>query len=123
VAEWSFETIQLLKRRPLKKIYGKVHDSAGAPIQKALIEIYPLETAGLSRGKPALGAKPPRTRVAACRADGGGNFCFPGLKPGKYIVAVTGGPGFCKTELIVRLKPGGKGVKDRAIDVALEVGK
>ena len=122
-AEWSFETIRILQKKPVTRINGIVHDAAGAAMPNALVEIYAASREKDSKGRTNAGVESLQPRLAACKTDKDGSFCFLNTKAGKYIVSVTSGTGFCKTEIIVDLKVGNKGPKDKPLDVTLEVGK
>ena len=121
-AEWSFETIQIQVKEPVKRISGTVRDATGAVIPNALVEIYTAsETMDMER-KSKIEMSPSPLRIAACKTDKDGGYCFVNTKSGNYTVSVTAGQGFCKTEIVVNLRIGNK-LKESLPDIILEVGK
>jgi len=121
-AEWSFETIQIRVKESVKRISGTVRDATGAVIPDALVEIYPASEAMDMERKSKIEMRPSPLRIAACKTDNDGGYCFVNTKSGKYTVSVTAGRGFCKTEIVVNLRIGNK-LKESLPDIILEVGK
>src|ERR1044072_3477662 len=83
---------------PLKRIQGKVVAPNEEPVEGALFEVF---TNDGSTGTPTSQKE---QRVAACRVGEKGKFCFDGLKPGKYILAI-GRQAFNITFFSVTLDP------------------
>lgn len=95
----------------VKEIRGRVVDAAESPYADALIEVY---------GHPELDLDE-RKRVAACWTGANGEFCFEGLKPGRYELRGSCVSGFDAGHTIVTLTPKERNASKGEILVTLNV--
>lgn len=79
---WGHIATQEKETRAVKKVYGVVHDPLGGRLEDALVEVF------ADDGTDVTPTSDSKKRVAACITGEKGKFCFDGLKPGKYILAV-----------------------------------
>jgi hypothetical protein len=118
-AIWVFDTIQIINRQPIKRIYGKVTDSSGAAVPGSLVEIYPV--ASNNKNETTKNKESEIERIAACRPMQDGSFCFTGIKPGKYNVVCTA-KDFRRTIVTVVLNPNSSKSSNEPLAVELQVG-
>jgi hypothetical protein len=118
-AIWVFETIQIITRQPIKRIYGKLTDSTGEAISGSLVEIYPV--AGDNKTEKTKNEVSEIDRIAACRPTEDGFFCFTGIKSGKYNIVCTA-KDFCRTIVTVILNPNSSKSSNKPLDIGLQVG-
>jgi hypothetical protein len=81
-----------LEEQRVKMIHGQVFIAGSTPIlavDDALVEVftYPESVAGLKLWSAERERK--QKRVAACKTGENGEFCFTGLRPGRYELRVS----------------------------------
>ena len=101
--------------RAVKKVRGVVLDPVGGRLEDALVEVFADDGASDSPTSDS------HKRVAACVTGEKGEFCFDGLKPGKYILAV-GHRGFIITFMKLNLDPRGRRSSGKRLNVTLAPG-
>ena len=110
---WGHIANQYEEERPVRSIHGTVRNPVDYPIEGALVEVLPDD------GKDSTPTSNSHRRVAACRVGADGKFCFTGVKPGKYILAV-GAQGFNISFVSVTLSPKNRRSSGKGIQVSLE---
>jgi protocatechuate 3,4-dioxygenase beta subunit len=112
---WGRIATQEKETRAVKKVYGVVHDPLGGRLEDALVEVF------ADDGTDVTPTSDSKKRVAACITGEKGKFCFDGLKPGKYILAV-GCQGFNITFIKLILDSKGRRSSSKPLDVELALG-
>ena len=112
---WGHMANEQAEESPRKHIQGKVVAPNEDPVEGALVEVF--NDDGSNRNPTSQ----KQQRVAACKVGEKGKFCFDGLKPGKYILAV-GSRGFNITFFSVTLDPGHKKSSNKSLTVELQLG-
>ena len=112
---WGHIASAYEEERPVRSIRGTVRDPLDAPIEGALVEVF------ADNGKDRTPTSSTHTRVAACRVHDDGKFCFTGIKPGKYILAV-GARGFNISFISITLNPKNRTSSGKGLQVNLQLG-
>jgi protocatechuate 3,4-dioxygenase beta subunit len=112
---WGHIATEVQEKRPVKKLHGIIHDALGERLENALVEVF------ADDGTEITPTSDSNIRVAACLTGEKGKFCFDGLKPGKYILAV-GHQGFNITFIKLTLDPKGRRSSGKPLEVSLELG-
>ena len=112
---WGHMANEQSEESPLKGIKGKVVAPNEEPVEGALVEVFNDD------GSTRTPTSQKQQRVAACRVGEKGKFCFNGLKPGKYILAI-GHQGFNITFFSVTLNPSHKKSSNKSLIVELQLG-
>jgi hypothetical protein len=112
---WEHIATQEEEARTVKKVHGVVRNPLGERLDDALVEVF------ADDGTEDTPTSPKNRRVAACVTGEKGKFCFDGLKPGKYILAV-GRQGFNITFIKLNLDPKGRRNSGKPLDVSLALG-
>jgi len=94
------------EKKGYRVLAGVVVRPDGKPLAEALVEVFTKPEYLLSEKTYAMG-KPGQRRIAACRTNVDGKFCFSGLKSGKYELrsSSNGSPGWNVSQIYVVVDP------------------
>jgi len=112
---WGHMARDYSLQTPRQSIQGKVLDPRGDPVYGALVEVF------ADDGTDRTPTSQKRQRVMACKVGENGRFCFKGLRPGKYILAI-GSNGFNISFISVVLDPKNPTSSNKSIKINLELG-
>jgi len=113
------QAVVVVGQRPYRQLYGQVEGGAGA-LPGVLVEVFANPEYLLGDPLKFNTEKQNRRRIAACLTAEDGRFCFRELKPGKYELRASLGPGWDVTQVYVVLDPA-KGQK-KPMKLTLVVG-
>jgi hypothetical protein len=94
------DTLLIKEKKLYKQIKGKVFinvDVEGDIIEGALVEIFEYSKSSVTH----VG----ELRIAACKTDDSGSFCFSNLPKGKYVIVISLDEGWTTTYIIVNVDP------------------
>jgi Carboxypeptidase regulatory-like domain len=113
-----------VERRSYRQLRGTVRDPNGNPVKEALIEVFthpeyllidkPIDKRGRSNQR----------RIAACRTDVDGKFCFVGLPAGKYELRSSSddtATGWNVSQMYVVVNPKGHRKKELTVEMTLGI--
>lgn len=112
---WGHTANSYEEERPVRSIQGTVRDPLDSPLEGALVEVF------ADDGKDQTPTSSTHKRVAACKVDADGKFCFMGVKPGRYILAI-GARGFNISFVSITLSPKGRRSSGKGLQINLQLG-
>lgn len=115
---WGWAEHSPLDGGVVKEMRGFLVDPEKKPVADALVEVFDHPEA--ASGVQLSGSKKLR-RVAACWIGADGEFCFKGLKPGRYEIRGSCVSGFDAGCTVVTLDPQNPDAKNNPILVKLYV--
>jgi hypothetical protein len=103
-AHGANETIEY-SARTLRQINGIVSDPTGAVMTDVVVEAYFYDKSERTRRAPEIAQS--KARVAAALTGAKGNFCFRGLRSGRYVlnIGTRQSAGFQEVFIKIRLDP------------------
>jgi len=99
------EMIVVVKKEPVKQLYGRIEGQDGRPIEGALVEIFTHPEYLLSDLPNARRDRPEQQRVASCLTRADGKFCIRHLPPGTYELRSSISRGWNVTHVHVTVDP------------------
>ena len=112
---WGHIASSYVEETPIRSIHGTVRNPVDSPVEGALVEVFE------DNGKYPTPTSSAHKRVAACKVDADGKFCFTGVKPGKYILAV-GADGYNISFVSITLSPKDRRSSGKGLQINLQLG-
>jgi hypothetical protein len=94
------QLIVQVEEKPYRELRGLILDHSGYPMDGALVEVWTNPEYLLREGPQTPDEKAKQRRLKACRTSAQGIFCIR-VKPGRYEVRVSIGPGWDVTEAYI----------------------
>lgn len=98
------ELIIQVEEKPYRELRGAILDHNGDPMREALVEVWTNPEYLLHEVPQTPGEKAKQKRLKACRTSTQGIFCIR-VKPGRYEVRVSIGPGWDVTKAHIIIDP------------------
>lgn len=116
---WMYPPIT--EKNVLKSIRGEVHNANREPMADVLVEVLNNPDALLERdaGPDELAKK--QKRLAACKTQKDGHFCFTSIPSGRYELRYTKDSAYETKSIIVTIAPTNRKSSNKKLSVLLQV--
>ena len=93
-----------VEEKAYRELRGLILDHSGYPMDEALVEVWTNPEYLLREGPQTPDEKAMQRRLKACRTGAQGKYCIR-VKPGRYEVRVSIGPGWDVTKAYIIIDP------------------
>jgi protocatechuate 3,4-dioxygenase beta subunit len=120
---WGQENLIIKNESAVNSLKGEIVGGyRDEPMDGVLVEVYDKPEALLMDAMERQARKPSQHRVAACVTGANGEFCFPGIPPGKYELRCSKPGGWNVTSLYIVVSSRTKRGNNSKLVVSLQPG-